>query len=63
MTDLITWRAQIINEVRTNTRKRNPCPHVSATDRALIDAAVSSGRITRVKPAFVAPTRQAEMSQ
>jgi hypothetical protein len=63
MTNLITWRAQMTNEVRTKSRKRNPCPLVSPSDRALIDAAVSSGLITRLPPAFVAPTRQAEMSR
>lgn len=63
MTNLITWRAQMTNQVRSASRKRNPCPHVSADDRALIEAAVSSGLVTRVPPAFVAATRQAEMSR
>jgi hypothetical protein len=63
MENLITWRAQMTNEVRTKSRKRNPCPHVSASDRALIEAAVASGLVTRVPPAFVACTRQAEMSR
>jgi hypothetical protein len=63
MTNLITWRAQMTNEVRTHSRKRNPCPHVSANDRALIEAAVVAGLVTRCSPAFVAPTRQAEMSR
>lgn len=63
MENLITWRSQINGQARAARRPRNPCPHVSAADRALIDAAVSSGRITRVPPAFVAATRQAEMSR
>jgi hypothetical protein len=63
MTNLITWRSQMTNEVRTKARKRNPCPHVSAADRALIEAAVSAGRVSVHPAAFVAPTRQAEMSR
>jgi hypothetical protein len=63
MTNLITWRAQMTNEVRTASRKRNPCPLVSAADRALIEAAVSAGRVSIQPAAFCAPTRQAEMSR
>jgi hypothetical protein len=59
----ITWKAQMSRQVRRAGRKRNPCPHVSASDRALIDAAVTSGLVTRCHPAFVAVTRQAEMSR
>jgi hypothetical protein len=63
MTNLIAWRAQMTNEVRAKSRKRNPCPHVSQNDRALIDAAVAAGRVSVHPTAFVAPTRQAEMSR
>jgi hypothetical protein len=63
MTNLITWRTQMTNQVRSASRKRNPCPHVSADDRALIEAAVSAGRVSFHPTAFVAPTRQAEMSR
>jgi hypothetical protein len=63
MENLITWHAQMTNQARSRSRKRNPCPYVSASDRALIDAAVSSGLVTRYPTSFVAPTRQAEMSR
>lgn len=63
MENVITWRAQMTSQARAASRKRNPCPHVSAADRALIDAAVVAGLITRCPPYFVAPTRQAEMSR
>jgi hypothetical protein len=63
MENLITWRSQMTSQARAAGRKRNPCPHVSAADRALIEAAISSGLVTRVPPAFVARTLQAEMSR
>ena len=63
MTNLITWRTQMTNQVRSASRKRNPCPLVTPSDRALIEAALSAGLVTRCQPAFVAPTRQAEMSR
>lgn len=63
MENLITWRSQMTNQVRSAGRKRNPCPHVSADDRALIEAAVAAGRVSIHPAAFVAPTRQAEMSR
>lgn len=63
MENLITWRAQMTNQARAASRKRNPCPHVSAADRALIEAAVAAGRVSIHPTAFVAPTRQAEMSR
>lgn len=59
----ITWKSQMIRHARSASRKRNPCPRVSAADRALIDAAVAAGLVTRCHPAFVAVTRQAEMSR
>ena len=63
MENIITWRSQITREARSKSRKRNPCPHVSAADRALIDAAVLAGLVTRCPPHFVAPTYQSEMSR
>ena len=59
----ITWKAQMTRQVRSAARKRNPCPHVSAADRALIEAAIASGLVTFHPAAFCAPTRQAEMSR
>lgn len=45
--------------IKSARRKRNPDPRVSASDRALIEAAVTAGRIVRCATVFVAPTRQA----
>jgi hypothetical protein len=59
-------RGNIARDIGAAKRKRavrNPCPHVSASDRALIAAAVAAGRVTHVPPVFCAPTRQAEMSR
>jgi hypothetical protein len=59
----ITWKAQMTTEARAASRKRNPCPLVTPADRALIEAAVSAGRVSVHPAAFCAPTRQAEMSR
>lgn len=55
MRDIIAAR------VHSARRKRNPDPRVSAADRALIEAAVTAGRIVRCVTVFVAPTRQAAL--
>lgn len=55
----LVMREIISSRVKSARRKRNPDPRVSASDRALIEAAVTAGRIVRCATVFVAPTRQA----
>jgi hypothetical protein len=59
MESSLVMRAIIASRVQSHRRKRNPDPRVSASDRALIEAAVTAGRIVRCVTVFVAPTRQA----
>lgn len=58
-----TLRCNITRDIVAAKRKRAACPHVSASDRALIAAAVAAGRVVRCPPVFCVPTRQAEMSR